>query len=168
MKSVNRKDFIDIGSVVKSHGTKGELRVSLTENVTLKQWAFLEFQGKPVPFYIESISGDKEEPVIKLEGIHSPVDAQRLVARTLLFPANKVKRTKASQVADVIGFKLIDETFGFIGHLESIEDLPQQTLLVTTYKGKELMIPAVEAFIVDINPEKEEVLLELPTGLLDI
>lgn len=168
MKSINRKDFIDIGSVVKTHGTKGEIRVSFTRQVQLKQWAFLEFQGKPVPFYIESTNGEKEEPVLKLEGIDSPAAAQRLVGRVALFPAKQVKRSKAAEVADVIGFKLIDKTQGFIGFLEAIEELPQQTLLVTTYQGKELMIPAVEAFILDIDPEKEEVLLELPAGLLDI
>lgn len=168
MKSINRNDFTEVGTVLKTHGTKGELRLSLTHHVSFKQWAFLEFQGKPVPFYIEWTGGSKEDPVLKLKGVDSPDAAQRLMGRTLLFPAKQVKRSKAAEVAEVIGYKLIDETLGFIGLLEEIEELPQQTMLMTTLNGKQVLIPAVEEFIVDIDSEKQEVILDLPQGLLDI
>ncbi len=168
MKSINRADFIAVGMVAKSHGTKGEVRIQLTENVKLKQWAFLEFQGKPVPFYIEAISGSKDEPVVQLQGINTPDKSQELAGKAVLMPKEQVKRSKAKQAASVIGYILIDAQLGEIGALESVEELPQQTLLVTTYNGKQVLIPAVEEFIADINDKKKRILLELPEGLLEI
>ncbi|MFN5544734.1 MAG: hypothetical protein ACK49O_05890, partial [Bacteroidota bacterium] len=64
MKSINRTDFIEIGTVQKVHGTKGEIKLALSKQVLLKKWAFLEFQGKPVPFYIEQKTGNADEPIV--------------------------------------------------------------------------------------------------------
>jgi len=167
MKSINRADFIAVGVVAKSHGTKGEIRVQLTENVKLKEWAFLEFQGKPVPFYIEDVSGAKDDPVLHLQGINTPDKAQQFTGRTILLPKTQVKRSKAKQASNVIGYTLIDGMLGEIGTLEAVEEMPQQTLLVTTYQGKQVLIPAVEEFITDIDDKKKQILVELPDGLLD-
>jgi 16S rRNA processing protein RimM len=168
MKSISRADFIDIGTVQKSHGTKGEVKLIINENVQLKKWAFLEFQGKPVPFYIEHISGSKEEPIIKLEGIESPAISQQLQGKNVLYPANLIKTGKAKKVGTVIGYRLIDRFFGEIGVLEAIQELPHQTMLVCHYKGKEVLIPAVDDFIMDIDSRKKTVLMNLPEGFLEI
>ena len=84
IKSIARKDFIQAGSVDKTHGTKGELRISLTTDKSFKEWAFLEIQGKPVPFYIQSLQPTFDDgALLKLRDINSVEKASEFVGRTL-------------------------------------------------------------------------------------
>lgn len=166
MKSIQRKDFIAAGTVEKTHGTKGELRLGLEQATNLKEWVFLEIQGKPVPFFIQSISGDQS--IVKLEGIDTPVQAARFTGMQLLVPARRGKRKTRANDLDVTGFMLVDATLGELGRVEEVEELPQQLLLRTTYEGRELLIPAVEEFIIGINEEEQRIDLELPEGLIEL
>ncbi len=93
MKTINRKDFVEIGSVVKAHGTKGELKVVLTREINFKDWAFLEIREKPVPFYIKSYKHlFEEEAFLKFEGINDLETASKLVGYNLLAPLKGLKK----------------------------------------------------------------------------
>lgn len=169
IKSIARKDFIQAGSVDKTHGTKGELRISLTTDKTFKEWAFLEIQGKPVPFYIESLQPTFDDgALLKLRDINSVEKASGFVGRTLLIPIGKRKKSDLYAEDDFTGFALVDETLGAIGVVEEIEEYPNQLLIRTKYNGQEVLIPAVEAFITEVNETNQTIYLNLPEGLLDI
>ncbi|MES2559736.1 MAG: ribosome maturation factor RimM [Bacteroidota bacterium] len=169
IKSIARKDFIQAGSVDKTHGTKGELRISLTTDKSFKEWAFLEIQGKPVPFYVESLQPTFDDgALLKLRDIDSVEKASSFVGRTLLIPIGKRKKSDLYAEDDFTGFNLIDEKLGDIGVVEGIEEYPNQLLIRTNYNGQEVLIPAVEAFITEVNEAKQTIYLRLPDGLLDI
>lgn len=168
MKSIQRKDFIIAGVVDKSHGTKGELRLSFEQNSKIKEWVFLEIQGKPVPFFIEYRSDNQYEPIVKLEGIDTPNQSERFVGKNILIQATQTKRRTRAVDLDIIGYKLLDSTYGELGKVENIEEMPQQLLIYTTYKNNELLIPAVEAFIEEIDEKKKIIYLNLPEGMLDL
>ena len=168
MKSINRNDFIEIGSVVKTHGTKGELRLELFRNHKFNEWAFLEIQGKPVPFLVESSFGSVDAPIIKLLDVDTPDTAQKLVGNLILMPGKPTKAKKKDLNQSIVGYIIIDEVHGEIGLVEELMELPQQLLLQTHYEGKEVLIPAVEAIIVDIDDDNRLVKVSLPEGLLEM
>lgn len=167
MKSIARKDFIAVGSIDKTHGTKGELRITLTSDKPINEWAFLEIQGKPVPFKVESFSPTFEDgAIIKLRGIDKMEQAEPFVGYIILLPKGKRRKGEVYTEDDFTGFSLVDEKLGEIGVVESIEEFPNQLLIKTTYNGNEVLIPAVEAFIAEINEETRTILLNLPDGLI--
>jgi 16S rRNA processing protein RimM len=168
IKSIARKDFTAIGTIDKTHGTKGELRITLSSDRKLKEWAFLEIQGKPVPFYIQSVQPTFDDgAILKLRDIHLVEQAAPFVGRTLLLPIGKRKKNELLTEDDFTGFDLVDIHLGFIGKVEAIETFPNQLLIRTSYKGAEVYIPAVDAFIIEIDEQKQTIQLELPDGLLD-
>lgn len=168
MKSIARKDFIAAGTVDKTHGTKGELRITLSIDKPFKEWAFLEIQGKPVPFYIESIQPTFDDgALLRLQDIDSVEKASGYIGYTLLAPRGKRKKEVYAE-DDFTGFKLIDEKLGEIGEVEALEEYPNQLLIKTRFNGEEVLIPAVEAFIREINEEEQIIYLQLPEGLLEI
>ncbi len=168
MKSIDRNDFIEVGSIVKVHGTKGEVKTSLTHRYSLKKWAFLEMQGKPVPFYIESVFGGEEDPILKLEGINDPQQASKLTGIVLLKP-KVASKTKAVEGADSVeGYMVVDVIFGEIGIVKGLMELPQQLLLQVSYQNKELLIPAVDAIILKVDDTAKQISVKLPDGLLEI
>ena len=170
MKTINRKDFIEIGSVVKVHGTKGELKVVLTREINFKEWAFLEIREKPVPFYIKSCKHlFEEEAFIKLDGINDLETAVKLVGYNLLAPIKGLKNA-APELIDksIINYLLIDSKFGEIGKVVDLVEMPMQILIKTSYNNQELLIPAVEPIIKEINDKLHIIYLDLPEGLLNL
>ena len=169
MKTIQRKDFQEVGSAVKVHGTKGELKFMLTQSFTIKDWAFLEFRGKPVPFYIEHTKAEfADEIVLKLRGIDSIEQASALLGRPLMFPAKLVKKAKNTNDWNLEGYTFIDEHLGVIGVVHGIIDNTYQSLALLHFQDREVMIPLVDEIILGINDKKKEVIVALPEGLLDL
>jgi 16S rRNA processing protein RimM len=108
----------------------------------------LNSRGSPFHF-IEQKTGNADEPIVKLEGINDPLNAQALQGKNLLFPSNLVKPSKANQVENVVGYTLVDIALGQIGILKALEELPNQIMLITRYKDKDVLIPAVEELIIE-------------------
>jgi 16S rRNA processing protein RimM len=165
VKSINRKDFIVAGTVAKTHGTKGELKIITDIKVKLTGWAFLEIREKPVPFYVQrSVSGTPDEWLLKLQDIDSVEQAQQYIGYPLLVPKQKGKRLATQGDFNLEGFLLVDRAIGEIGAIVATEQLPKQTMLVTHYHGQQVMIPLVEEFIEGVDEEKEIIYLNLPEG----
>lgn len=169
MKSIQKKDFIVAGTVAKTHGTQGELKLLTQLKTKLNKWAFLEIQGKPVPFYIERAQNTTlEEWLIKLKGVDNVEQAQYFVGKTWLVAKPKGRHKVIEENFNLNGFMLVDVELGDIGMVKATEQLPQQTMLIADYQGKEVMIPLVEAFIDHVDEDKEIIYLNLPEGFLSL
>lgn len=169
IKSIARKDFISAGVVEKTHGTQGEMRVSINIRKPKTEWAFLEIQGKPVPFYVQSLQFTfDDEAIIKLRDVDSIEKASFLIGSQLLIPKGKQRKRDLHQEDEFVGYKLIDETLGLIGTVEALEEYPNQILIRSRYQDQEVLIPAVEAFIKEINEAEQTIYLQLPEGLLSV
>ena len=92
MKSIRREDFREAGTLAKVHGPKGELRFLPDYQLTLKEWVFLSIKGKPVPFFIESVKGSDDAPIIKLRYIEDTFEAEKFV-KAGLHPKNMMLGT---------------------------------------------------------------------------
>ena len=157
------------GTVVKTHGTKGEVKVHTDIKVKFTEWAFLEIREKPVPFYIEHAQAThQDEWLIKLQDINTVEYAQQYLGYKLLVPKIKGKRKASVGEFNLTGFKLVDINIGPIGEIVAKEELPQQTMLVTHYNEQQVMIPMVEAFIHDVDEGQEIIYLNLPEGFLEL
>lgn len=170
MKTIRRQDFLEVGSVVKVHGTKGELKFNLTRGIKLKEWAFLEFRGKPVPFMVEWHKADmQEEVILKLQGIDSMDAAATYIGRTLLLPKKQVKKESDIDTSlQLEGFMLIDDELGEIGLIEEVIENQFQALARISYKGTHVLIPLVEEIISEIDEEEKRIYASLPEGILEI
>ena len=170
MKTTNRNDFLEIGSIVKVHGTKGEVKVILSSKINFKEWAFLEIREKPVPFYLEGCKHQyEEEAFLKFEGVNEIEAASKLVGHKLLVAKKGFKKSKSGDVGEsVLNYKIIDHNFGLLGVVEKLVENSMQSLIQTTYNSKELLIPAIEPILTDIDDDKQVVYVNIPEGLLEI
>lgn len=169
MKSIARKDFVVVGTVVKSHGTQGDVKITTQPGTKFDQWAFLEIREKPVPFYI--LAKNQTQPtewIIALDGINNLNLGSDLVGLNVLLPRNKAAKVAKRADFNLNGFKLEDKAIGFIGVVHGVEELPQQTMLLVNHQNKEVMIPLVEDFIARVDEKKEIIYLNLPDGFLDL
>lgn len=169
MKSIDLNDFTKVGYVIKSHGNNGFLKISLEKNIKLKEWVMFLIKQKPVPFFIEDWQRTNDtEAIIKCQDINTVDEAENYVGVDVLLLKSNVKRKKGNLDVSIIGYRIFADGFGEIGILNEILEMPGQTMLQTFYKDQEVLIPAVEEFVTEINDKQKQITLNLPEGFLDL
>ena len=168
---MNKDEFIEVGSIIKCQGFKGELKISLLHsriNLQNEEPIFVEINQKLVPFFIEHFQIFASDFVVKLEDVNSVEKARELIELNVFLPKNNVEVIESVQFDFVVGYEVQDKKVGSLGKILEIEELPHQYLAKVIYKGKEILLPLNEEIILGINDEEKIISTELPDGLLDI
>jgi len=69
---------------------------------------------------------------------------------------------------EVIGFEIMDQDNKDCGVIRSINDQTAQNYFVTNLYGKEVVIPLIKDWIIEVNREERFIKIELPEGLIDV
>lgn len=169
-----KEEILPIGQITKPHGLKGEMTFTaystILEDVDVP-FVILEPDGLLVPFYIESIRMKTDTTgLIKLERVDSDEQARELIGQTIYLPNHYLDEIEDDEfeLEYFIGFEVFDATFGKIGKIIAVDESTTNTLFVVEHGDNEVLIPAAEEFIDDMNHEKRVISLNLPEGLLDL
>ena len=170
---MKKEEYFPLGYITKTRGLKGELQlffeVEHPEEYQNLESVFIEINKKPVPFFISSITIQKNVAYIYLEDIDHIDKATPLVKKTVLITAKqKPKKPKVFRIEDLKGYFMIDKTVGELGIVEEILKMPQQNIAVVFYQNKEVLVPLNDVIMTDVNHSKKEISVDLPEGLLDI
>ena len=65
-----------------------------------------------------------------------------------------------------IGFRVLDKQHGDLGEITAVDDSTMNILFCIEKDGEELLLPAHEEFIRNIDKKKREILVQIPEGLL--
>jgi 16S rRNA processing protein RimM len=172
---MNKIDCYQLGYIAKLHGFKGEVSFFLDvtdpfEYSNLKS-VFIELNGVLTPFFIQSIQiKPKGFASVKLEGINSESDAQALLRKNLYLPAKELPQLSGKNFYDheVVGFQLVDISYGNVGVIDQIIDLPVNPLIQVNAHGKEVLIPFVKGLIQEVDRENKKLIVQAPEGLIAI
>lgn len=154
-----------VGRIARKHGFNGLLKALPSDaNSALpiqeKEFLFVEFDGKGVPFFVES--WDEDSGILQLEKVSNEADAAALEGRFILLPADQIPE----EDSEWQGFQVHDESYGPLGALTRIDAYPGQDMLVVWTEKGELLIPAPLVMKVD---EKSRIIhTNLPDGYLDM
>ena len=167
-------EYFKIGKLVSAFGLNGEvvLKHNLGKKSSLKGLAaiFLEERKESfIPWFIESTKIKSEEEVyLKLEGVNTREQTIKLIQKEVWLPEADFKKfSAASSPINLLGYKIIEDGKPLGKILEVIEQ-PHQLLCRIDLNGKEALIPLHEETIVKLDKKKQEVIVELPPGLLEI
>jgi len=172
---INREDIIKIGKFNKLHGIHGELSFSFTNDSfdeAENPFMICELDGIFVPFRLEECrftSGSTA--LIKLNTIDSESKARRLVNHDVYFSKNQIRAQKEEESYSwdyFTGFSLIDEKAGEIGIISAVDDSTLNTLFIIEKNKEEILIPAAEELISQIDDAGKKIFVTLPEGLLAI
>ena len=117
---------------------------------------------------VQHISGD--DWLVSFKGVKDRTQAEALVGKLCLVDTDELPEDyeDALYIDDVAGYAVVDENLGSIGTLTEVLDMPGQSLLSVDRDGREVLIPAVDEFILDIDDEAETILVSIPSGLLNL
>ena len=160
--------MLQIAKILKSDGTDGGLLISARDidpkDIDLKEPVYIEFDGLPVPFFIENLRPKGTgKAVIHITDVRTLEDAEELVGRAVYSEAYE-EEDDADE--NFIGWTLLDKGRE-IGTVSDLEPFPgNPCLCVETAKG-EVMVPIHEDLIIEADPRTRTLNLDLPEGLLD-
>ena len=175
MKKRDAEELINIGKIGSSVGLRGEVRVTLyapdSDNLKEGKVLLLKRAGKSRELKCMGVRLQKDRPVIKLEGITDRTMADELRDAEIYIRGDQLEELPEGQhyVRDIVGYKVTDIASGKdIGVLRDvIQNTAQNILDVESPEGKQILIPAVDAFLRKIDDENELIEVELIPGFID-
>ncbi|MBE6287500.1 MAG: 16S rRNA processing protein RimM [Mediterranea massiliensis] len=171
---IRRSDVYKIGVLNKPHGIHGELQFSFNDDIFDRveaEYIICMMDGILVPFFIEEYRFRSESSaLIKLEGINSAEQARRFTNVEVYFPTAQAEAADDGEISwnFFVGFEVFDVIRGRLGEITYIDNSTINTLFVIDFNGEELLIPAQEDFIIDIDSQAKTIRMKLPMGLLTL
>lgn len=169
-----KSSVFPIGQVVKPHGISGEMSFSFTSDVFDREevpFFVFEIQGILVPFFVDEYRfKGSTTGLMKLDGVQNDDEARAFVGLTIYLPKSYLEKVKDEEIeVDYFaGFTLIDEEKGVLGVISEVDQTTENILFVIPIKDDEMLIPAGEEYIQEIDHEKKIIRVKLPEGLLDL
>ena len=163
-----------VGIISSTHGVRGEVKVFPTTDdmkrfKKLKE-VLLDTGKETLTLEIEGVKFFKQFVILKFKGYDNIDDIVKYRGKSLFVPReNAVKLQKDEYfIADLIGLKVVNEDGSFTGVLKDVTETgANDVYIVESQDGKEVLIPAIKDCILQVDFEKEQVLVHLLDGLLD-
>jgi 16S rRNA processing protein RimM len=171
----DKKDCHHIGKILKTHGYQGEVVVYLNmddiEQFSSMEYFFIDMDEELIPYFIHDFRiRDDSTAIIGIDDIHTPEEARLFQNRDLYLPLQDLEtpRDKGVQYNELIGYTVTDKIHGYIGIIDGIINLPDQSLFRIMKEEKEILIPVVNEFIVKIDYKKKQIAIDAPKGLINL
>ena len=167
-----------VAQVLKSNGTDGELvmgfREIAPEDINLKEPVFIVFDGLSVPFYIESFSKrGNTKALVRLTGIGSMEDVEEITGKAVYIEEDQLPEMSLEDdgYAALVGWMLLtpaedEEALIEVGEITDFLDIPKNPCIEVETENGAVMIPLHEDFILSVDPEYQEIIMQIPAGLL--
>ena len=170
---IKKEEVFKIGIINKPHGVKGEVSFTFTDDIFDRvedcDYLVLLLDGILVPFFIEEYRFRSDNvALVKFEGIDSTEKARTLTNVEVYYPLKFMDdQEEISSWNYFIGFRVEDIHHGCLGTVVDVDDATMNVLFVIENGDEEVLLPAHEEFILDIDRKKKILKVDIPDGLLD-
>ncbi|WP_299106676.1 ribosome maturation factor RimM [uncultured Tenacibaculum sp.] len=169
------EDCFYLGKIVKKHSFKGEVVIKLdTDEPELyrnMESVFVKLGNNLVPFFIEKSSLSRGTMLrVKFEDVSSEEDADALMRSGIYLPLSLLPKLTGDKFYyhEVIGFKIVDTSFGEVGVIKNINDTSAQPLFEIEREEREIFIPMIDDFIKKVDRDNQLIEVSTPEGLIDL
>jgi 16S rRNA processing protein RimM len=172
---MRKEDCFYLGKIVRKHSFKGEVVIKLdTDEPELYQEmesVYVDFGNNLVPFFIEKSSLNKGNQLrVHFEDVNSEADADAILKSDIYLPLTMLPKLTGDQFYyhEIIGFTVVDISFGEVGIIVHINDKAAQPLFEIDRDGKEIFIPMVDEFIKKVDRANKTIEVQTPEGLIEL
>lgn len=178
---IEKSQLVRIGRINKPHGIHGEMSATIDDDIFDRiddcPYLICEIDGIFVPFFIEEYRFRNTNVVlIRFEDVNDDETARAFSGRDLYFDrhcfslaeANAYDKEQASTADGLEGYKIIDSRLGEIGIIIGIDAQTENVLFIVSHNGGELLLPAADDLIDEIDKNARAVRMTLPVGLVNL
>ncbi len=163
------KQYLEVGKVTNAHGVMGEVKVQpwCDSPEFLCQFKTLYVDSAHWPIKVERARPHKNMVILKLEGVIDMNGALAMRNAILHIDRKDANLPEGSFfLADIEGLEARDaQTGAVLGKVAEILTLPANNVYVIRGGERELMIPAVPAFVAETNVEEGFLRINMMEGI---
>lgn len=168
-----KKQFLEIGKIVSTHGIKGEVRVQpwCDSGDFLTEFDELYFAKGKETVVIESARVQKNIVIMKLQGVDDMNAAQLLRNKVLYMNRDDVELEEGSYfIQDLLGIKVVDaenpeKVYGTL--TDVTETGANDVYHITQEDGKVILIPAIPDVVGEVLLDEEIMKITPLKGLFE-
>lgn len=162
--------FLAVGRLRRSHGVIGEMLMDVLTDFPerLRVGKVIYVGDAHEAMHISGIRGHDREMIIHLKGISNPEETARFRNALVFVKASDLPELPEGEYYhhQLIGLSVVDEAQSILGRLDSIlETGANDVYVVKTPEGKELLLPAVEDVILEVDLAKRQMTVRPPEWL---
>ena len=164
---------LEIGQIVNTFGIKGMVKVKpFTDDIRrfdeLKT-VYVEKNGNQTEYEVEEVKYHKDMVLIKFKGIDKVEQAEMLRNSYLTVSRDSVEKLEEGRyyIVDLLGLEVYTDEQILLGTLEDIFNTGSNDIYVVKDKqGKQILLPAIQDVIKQIDIENKKIIVHLLPGLI--
>lgn len=171
---MKKEDCYFLGKITRKHGLQGNVILKLDtdqpEMYNKMDSVFLEINGLLVPFFIEKQQWQKSDTKIISFKNSSEAMVEQSVGKDVYLLLSTLPPLSGNKFYyhEIIGFQIKDENNQLCGTIESINDQTAQNYFILKLNEKDVIIPIIRDWILEVNRDEKFIKMQLPEGLMDV
>lgn len=168
-----RPKYLTVAQIHRPHGLGGEVEVSsLTDFPERFKQGAKFYPSPPIPgleyLVIERVEQTPQGLLLKLEGIGSRSEAEKIAGRSLMVPAEEAAELPEGEfwVHDIIGMRVYTTAGEFLGLVEDVLRTGSNDVYIVR-DTREYLIPATKEVVKDVSVHDRKITIEPIPGLLE-
>ncbi len=168
---MDKSSLVAVGKVVRTHGIRGALKVfpygeTLGEMEAGERLFSIEGSGQR-QLTLASLNPQKRVLIVEFEEIGGMDQAQALTGKDLFIDKDRLPRLPSGEYYhfQLIGLSVETTEGKPLGTLSTVLETGGNDVYVVEMGGKELLIPAIEEVIGEVDLLNGKLIVDLPEGL---
>lgn len=168
------EDLLRVGVIANTHGIRGEVKVFPTtdekERFKDLKKVILDMEKEQKVLEIQSVRFFKNLVILKFKGIDNINDIEMYKGKDLLVTREDAVPLEEGEyfIADLLDLDVYSDEDEKIGVLYDVMQTgANDVYVVKTEEGKEILLPAIDECILDIDLEESRMTVHIMEGLLD-
>ena len=162
-----------IGQIVNTNGLKGMVKVNPFTDDMMRfeelEDLYIQYKGNLKKVKIEQVRYQKNQVLLKLEGINSIEEAENYRNCYLKIHRKDARNLEEDMyfIADLIGLEVYTNQNELLGKLDDVFSTGSNDVyVVKDQNGKQILLPAIKEVIKQIDLKNKKITVELINGLL--
>jgi 16S rRNA processing protein RimM len=158
--------YLAVGRLRRPHGVEGEILMDVLTDFPERLHVGRTLYAGPnhEPVKLSGLRGPENEKIVRLVGYDTPETVGRFRNVILYVPVSELPKLPEGEYYhhQLLGLSVVDEAGQELGRLDQIlETGANDIYVVKTPENKELLLPAIEEVVLEINLEKGQILVRL-------
>ena len=165
-------EYIEIGQIVNTNGLKGVVKVNpFTDDISKFEdlkFVYIQLKNELKKVKIEQVRYNKNQVLLKLEGIDSIEEAEKY--RNFYLKTEKESQEDLGEdtyyIVDLIGIDVYSDKNEYLGKIEDVFPTGSNDVYVVKDNlGKQILIPAIADVVKKVDLENKKMTINLIPGL---
>ena len=166
-------EYIEIGQIVNTNGLKGVVKVNpFTDDISKFEelkYVYIQLKSELKKVKIEQVRYNKNQVLLKLEGIDSIEEAEKY--RNFYLKTEKESQEDLGEdtyyIVDLIGLDVYSDKNEYLGKIEDVFPTGSNDVYVVKDNlGKQILIPAIADVVKKVDLNNGKMIINLIPGLL--